>query len=257
MLGPLESVRAWQWAVCGKHPAAKDYFHLGKKFPLTSAFSDWVEKGYGLVASRKPPSGGLFSWRFWAAGYTGDYLACGIVRDSSDSIGRPYPLMILGTGPLKNWQARWHRMPDLCEKTWSRMESISARPFRDLRQLEDEISRIRCPGLEGAGEGVPCKSSECTPDGGVTVKSELLEGQGVSKEALAAMSNEKEILVSLNEGAVGDYYALVQSWHDVLRGCLPEAPKTVFIGGSQVRSYLALFRRPLMAQDFVKLWTLH
>ena len=44
---------SWQWGAYGKHPVAKDYFKLGKEFPLGKGFSDWVEKGYQIITSRK------------------------------------------------------------------------------------------------------------------------------------------------------------------------------------------------------------
>jgi type VI secretion system protein VasJ len=49
---------------------------------------------------------------------------CGLGRDSSDSIGCPYPLLIMGEGRLKGWEKRWSQLPVQLNRTWKRMESI-------------------------------------------------------------------------------------------------------------------------------------
>lgn len=92
----------WQWVICGKHPGLKDYFQLGPNLPMVAALADWIEKGYRGVAGARTLASNLLSWRFWAAGPDRNTLLCGILRDSSDSVGRPYPLLVAGSGPLPN-----------------------------------------------------------------------------------------------------------------------------------------------------------
>ena len=104
MLGSLKSAPAWKWAAFGKHPVAGDYFNAGPDDPFFQAFSGWVENGYRQVCSGRKNSTDLYSWRFWAKGHQKDSLMCGVGRDSFDTIGRPYPLVVMGAGILPDWQ---------------------------------------------------------------------------------------------------------------------------------------------------------
>lgn len=88
------------WAACGKHPAARDFFRVGQEFPMLKIFSRWVDDGYTVLA-RKNNNFLPNSWRFWAKGAVRDFLMCGLIKDSSDRIGRNYPLLIIGTGLLR------------------------------------------------------------------------------------------------------------------------------------------------------------
>ena len=65
---------------------------------------------------------GICSWRFWAKGANKKALVCGVARDSSDSVGRPYPLLVVGTGPLADWEDEWELLPAACENTWNQMD---------------------------------------------------------------------------------------------------------------------------------------
>ena len=128
----------WHWVMCGKHPAFKDYFHLGQKLPMVTALSEWIEKGYRGVAGSKVSPANLLSWRFWAGGMDRDTLLCGVLKESTDSVGRPYPLLVAGSGPLNGWKTRWDLVPRACEQSWSQMES----PFHaDLSQSETTRGR--------------------------------------------------------------------------------------------------------------------
>jgi len=253
MLGSLIGTRKWQWAVRGKHPSVKDYFTLGEDFRLFRAFSDWMEKGYRGLPSRRPSSKDLLSWRFWAGGMEKDNILCGIIKDSSDSVGRPYPLLMAGTGPLKGWQSRWDRVPDACESVWNQMELISARMFRDLKQIEGELRGIRHPdpdwlGLSGNGSGAPEQAVACGKQG-----AEGAGGAGPADAGMSGMAAGAEVFVLPDEEK--DYHEMICSCHSFLKARLSEAPKTVFVGGYTSRTYLASFRRPLTADDFVRLWS--
>ncbi len=109
------------------------------------SFSDWVEKGYKKLAIKRNTSYELLSWRFWTKEFHKDVIVCGLIRDSSDSIGRPYPLLIMGEGPLKDWQDHLDLLPFACEKPWSQLEYISSQMFKDLKKLTAEIYNIQPP----------------------------------------------------------------------------------------------------------------
>ena len=148
MLEGLRSERRWQWAAYGKHPAAKDYFKVGQDFPLLNSFSEWIESGYEKLASRKNPASMRCSWRFWTREARRENVVCGVLRDSTDSFGRPYPLLIMGTGPSRDWVNEWDLVPLACENTWGQIEYLSTRTFSDLKRLEEEVQNIRSPAAE-------------------------------------------------------------------------------------------------------------
>jgi type VI secretion system protein VasJ len=100
MLGSIKLKHSWEWSATGKHPAALDYFQLGSKAPLVNAFAGWIEDGYQKLLTRKRTGSTFCSWRFWAKGIRKGYIACGVGCNSSDSAGRPYPLMVMGIGRL-------------------------------------------------------------------------------------------------------------------------------------------------------------
>ena len=145
MLDIREDGQDWQWAAFGKHPTAKDYFRLGEETPFVEGLFGWVENGYQLLTARENGSPDFCSWRFWAREAGKNTLVCGVLRVSSDSLGRPYPLVIMGSGTLKNWQENWDLIPLAAERTWRQIEYLAANLFTDFKKLEDEIRTIRPP----------------------------------------------------------------------------------------------------------------
>lgn len=245
MLGSVESANSWHWAAWGKHPVAKDYFSLGLNSPLIKAFCDWIEKGYQTLGSRRRPSSKLCSWRFWAKGPKKESLVCGVGRDSSDSLGRPYPLLIVGTGPLEGWEDQWDLLPFACEKTWSQIEYLSTKRFIDVKELEDAIGIVRPPyphwsefvfQRERSQRASPCASGD-------------LENRAIS------LSRKPEFFIRLEGGASNDPFTLTGLWHLLLKSPSGGVPNAVFMGGTPHESYLVVFKRPLVPADFVRLWS--
>ncbi|HSR13035.1 MAG TPA: TagF domain-containing protein, partial [Thermodesulfobacteriota bacterium] len=133
----------WEWAACGKHPAARDFFKLGRFSRLAEGIAQWVDRGYQLCAARKKlPEN---SWRFWTRGTRKGTLNCGVIRDCRDQVGRPYPFLTMGEGPLPGWEERWHFNIEACERSWAQMETLYTRNFRDLKEMEGEVRRILPP----------------------------------------------------------------------------------------------------------------
>jgi type VI secretion system protein VasJ len=244
----------WHWVICGKHPAFKDYFHLGQKLPMVTALSEWIEKGYRGIAGGKSSPTNLLSWRFWAGGLDRDSLLCGVLKESTDSVGRPYPLVVVGLGSLTGWGTKWDLVPQACEQSWSQMESLSTRIFRSLKQLEDELVRVRSPQLSWAelGKG----NTEAMTTDGDSDQFGGAESLGNIESRVVAMGRSSEIFVSLDEGPSQDPLTIMHLWHACLKKYHPEPPKTVFMGGNANENYLAFFHRALMTQDFVRLWSL-
>ena len=252
MLGLTVSQNSWHWAACGKQPAARDYFRVGPAEPLVNAFSDWVEKGYQLVGSKGRLSTEFCSWRFWARGARRETLVCGVARDSSDSLGRPYPLLIMGTGPLQGWEDQWDLLPFACEKTWSQMEYLSAKKFADLRELEDQVRTVEPPYPNwpefmserrdlGHGSSPLNRASSSNPT--------------VLEKRIADLSKKPLFFVPLDDGPLDDPFTLAALCHLSLRGSVASPPNVVFLGGTPHETYLAVFKRPLMPDDFVWLWS--
>lgn len=247
-------MKRWQWVICGKHPGVKDYFHLGPNLPMVAALADWIEKGYRGIAGARPATASLLSWRFWAGGPERHTLLCGILRDSSDSVGRPYPLLVAGCGYLSEWQARWDLVPQACEQCWSQMESLSARIFRNLQQLEGELLRVREPEPRWTEFApIPAPSGATGVASGKApgaLFSDLIENQAVAR------ASDSDIVVALDETPSLDPFAVIHQWHTCLKKHHAEPPKAVFMGGNASASRLAFYRRPLTTQDFARLWAI-
>jgi type VI secretion system protein VasJ len=253
VLESIEFDQDWRFAAFGKHPVTGDYFSLGQEFPLLKGFSNWVEKGYQLIVSKRGSFLNLYSWRFWAKGSQREILACGLVRDSSDSVGRPYPILIMGTGPLNGWESDWDLLPLACERTWNQMESISTRVFSDVKYLEDEIQYIKPPQSQWSELiKMTRESGEVEP---VSQENESSVAEN-KMSRIISMAGEMEIFIPLDETPFKDHFIAVHRCHSLLKAHRAEIPKTVFMGGNQERTYLALFRRPLIVQDFSRLWSI-
>jgi type VI secretion system protein VasJ len=252
VLGLGGDTQYWQWAAYGKHPVARDYFRVGSDAPLIKAFFGWVEKGYQLLRAKQNPASQPYAWRFWAKGAKKDNFICGVGRDSSDSIGRPYPLLIMGTGPLEKWEDYWDLLPLACEKTWSQIEYLSTRRFTDFKQLEGEVRIIKPPSSrwsEFNDQRARLSASGSSFHGGPAPHSSEVE------EKISRLSNKAEFLVPLEHGPSGDAFGLAILWHSLLKARLSGTPNAIFMGGVPERTYLAVFKRSLIPADFVRLWS--
>ena len=254
MLGSLDSTQHWNWASCGKHPVAKDYFNLGQPFPLMSSFSDWIEKGYETFSSTAKKEQRYSSWRFWARDFTKELLVCGLVRESSDSLGRPYPLLIMGTGPLKGWQLYWDFLPFACENTWNHLEYVSAQMFKNLKDLEAGIQLIKPPSPEWSAF-IDRRKKFIDFDKNSENKSLPLKLQELERQA-SILSEKKEGFISLELSPLYDQVVLISLWHFLFKKHSKEMPISIFIGGTLEEAFLSFFKRPLLKSDFVQLWSI-
>ena len=244
MLERLRSERRWQWGAYGKHPAAKDYFTLGQTFPLLNSFSGWIEKGYQVMASMNNPGESLRAWRLWTREARRENIVCGFLRDSQDSLGRPYPLLILGSGPLKNWPGQWDLVPLACDATWKHMESIALAPFRDLRALEEEVLNLNPP----SGEWLElARKRESFGERDVYISE--LRGRAPD------VSEKMECFIPMSQLSPRDHFELVGLYHSFVRASSEALPNAIFTGGTTEKQYLAVFRRPLAQSDFIRLWS--
>ncbi len=252
MLGSMNDASDWQWAAYGKHPVAKDYVSLCERLPLAKTFSNWLDKGFQLLPPEANAMPRYCSWRFWAGGARGNTLACGLLRDSRDGVGRSYPFMILGSGSLNRWYEHWDLLPFACEKAWGQMEKVSVKNYEHLRTLEDEIQRIPPPYPQWP-EFVKQKESLWGGTGDLVNESSP-DVVGSITEQVRSMGDASEFYIPLSQWSSADPYALVSCWHSLLKAHSKETPNVVFMGGTPDNVRLAVYRRPLVANDFVRLW---
>lgn len=251
MLGPLKPKHTWNWTASGKHPVARDYFRIGPNPPLLKAFSDWVKNGFQILDSKQDHTPQFYFWRFWARGPTKGNLVCGVGRDSSDSLGRPYPLLIMGAGLLEGWEDHWDLLPFAFEKTWRQMEYMATRRFTDFKQVEDEVCSIKPPEpnwLEFADQRESQKESE--PSYSNSELSRDMENKA------SGLRERTEFFIPLDSGPPNDPFTLASPWHFFLKIHIGEVPNAVFMGGVPEEACLAVFKRPLVPRDFVRLWTI-
>ncbi|MDL1962918.1 MAG: TagF domain-containing protein [Deltaproteobacteria bacterium] len=251
MLGLVKSKRFWNWAAWGKHPVVRDYFRVGSNDPLLKAFFDWVETGHSMLGSKRDYSSNCYSWRFWARGSEKNNIVCGVGRDSSDSLGRSYPLMIIGTGPLQEWNAHWDILPLACEKTWSQIEYLTTKRFLDFKQMEDGVRIIKPPSPNWS-EFTNQRSSQFEYSSNNRLCNQNLRG---IKEKVDSLTKKTEFFVPLDSVLSNDPITLACLWHSSLKSRLQEIPNAVFMGGVPDDIYLAVFKRPLIPADFVRLWS--
>lgn len=232
----------WHWGACGKHFVSRDYFKTGVDDPFLRAFSEWIQNGYQKLDADKLSLPGLCSWRFWAKGPKKGVLICGIARQSSDSVGRPFPLLIMGNGLLKGWEDHWHLLPDEISATWGQMEYISAKRFSDFEQFEDEVRMIPSPSTDWGSPGTDMESGSMSWAG------------GEPDDWVTKLFREKTVFITIGASGSGDPQFAVAQWHKALRSRSKEIPSALFMGGTSEKTYMAVFMRALVPLDFVRLW---
>jgi type VI secretion system ImpM family protein len=242
MLGSVSKGSSWCWAAVGKHPAATDYIRLGDPSALLDALADWAAKGYDDLLCTNGSPQGIYSWRFWLRGVKKGSLICGLGRDSSDRIGRPFPLLIMGEGFVKGWEKQWVILPERLNRIWKQLEYIASHRFDDARTMEEEIHSLQQPaelvmdhvGDGGEGDNLFGTQTE-------VCRQQLLTG-GFG-------------MISLSNASGMDSDKLVRQAHATLAACCKEIPRGVFIGGTPQHTCIAVVGHPLATADFVRLWS--
>jgi type VI secretion system ImpM family protein len=238
MLGLGPSARTWCWRAAGKHPVAGDFVEVGQGTPLTDALADWMTRGYLALQRGGSLSPVPCSYRFWMQGGRKGRLICGLARDSSDRIGRPFPFMITGEGPLEGWEQRWVELPLLLDGCWRRLERIASQRYEHMHELAMDISGI----------GVP------DPENGATGRGETVaDGNGSCKGPEGRQIRGCHI-IALDDPAEPDPASAVVKKHRALAACGAAAPVAEFMGGTAHRTYLVLILQPLRAETFELLW---
>jgi type VI secretion system protein VasJ len=238
MLDSRKSIDPWHWAAAGKQPVARDFVQVGEFFPLFIALSDWGEKGYGEFTEGSPaPS--MHSWRFWARGSRKGHLVCGLLKDSCDNLGRPYPLLMAGTGELPKWEGHWDLLPLACENTWAQMESFSTRRYRDFEEMKNDLPSIRLPS--------PRWDEFMSKDFGTYSSSP-------SRELVRDCNPGEALFLRLEAIPSHEQKMQILAWHRLLKNHIKDLPNIVFMGAVDDTFYLFIGRRALLPDDFKSLW---
>lgn len=249
MLGIGRFNHSWQWGACGKHPVARDYFKISTNTPAFDALESWVQKGYAALTKKRDTDPAICSWRFWAKGLKKGELVSGIVKDSCDTIGRPYPLLVIGNGKLDGWEKNWESLPFLFEKYWKALEYMASRRLEGVGDFEKALKAVKAPenNLSHLLLGL---------------KYHLEQDQGADADdhqfhsAAGVLSRELMALIPIDARDLHLSPVLAGRAGAFLKRYEAEAPNAFFIGGAGEKNYLAVFRRPLNTADFIRIWTL-
>ncbi|MBC2713421.1 MAG: type VI secretion system-associated protein TagF [Desulfosarcina sp.] len=251
MLGKLIGGSSWDWTVFGKHPVAKDYFQIRLTSPMASAFAKWVDAGFQRL-SENSRRNTVCSWRFWAKGQKKGVTLCGLGRSSSDSIGRPYPMMIIGEGALDQWEKSWHLMLVGLGPTWETLEYAATRRLRSLDQLRNDINHLETPRKQWRQARQLDRKEQAEDHPEWKNKKIILSDV---REKVRVLETEGQLFIPLDGQGSVDPFQLAGAWHLALKDCHSPIPNTVFMGGSSEKTFLALYSRPLAPDDFSVLWS--
>ncbi len=145
MLGINTNNREWQWSVYGKHPSFNDYLDYQTNNTLLHALSMWVESGSKLLDVKDNL---IYSYRFWIKGIKKNDLICGIIKNSSDSIGRHYPLFITGHGTILGWAKDWEIVFQVFDSILRIFENLSAKRFKSFNDFKLHLGNTRFNPLQ-------------------------------------------------------------------------------------------------------------
>ncbi len=237
----------WTWAAAGKHPVAGDYIRIGSDDVVLPVFARWMEDGYERAVAAGQTPGQPWSWRFWSRGPKREELVCGLIKSSSDRIGRVYPLLVLGSGPVRRWHRRWPLLAAALETTWNRVEAAVVRLAGDIDRLSRELHRVPPPRddwsrLESGPESVGDAARQLRSWDG---KRPLEDGPGGLYRLL-----EGTMVVKLPRVAASRQAVLINGLHRDLARLVGQVPHVVFIGGTAQRCSIVVFTKRLHRDDF-------
>jgi type VI secretion system protein VasJ len=124
-----------------------DYFSIGEQTHFAAAYRNWVTFGYQQYIQSGGSGKQICSYRFWSKGDSTVSVAVGLLQSSVDSLGRPFPLLLIGTVQLSSWQKMWPAFADALGNVWADLEKIAAERYPSLQDIPAELSRISLPAL--------------------------------------------------------------------------------------------------------------
>lgn len=225
-------------AACGKHPAFIDYIRVNSALPLANALASWVDAGMTSSIADFKKNRGIHSFRFWTRGPHKQTLIVGIVKDSSDSLGRTYPLLITGQVFMKDMHRQWRAVFDRFGQVFRAFEEMTAARYDRFKEFETALSDVRFPKTEN----------------------NTMNETSIFSDCLAAWSLKNGIddhLILPMPVFLEKYQALFENNLNQGRGTTrTEPPKALFIGGLPEHPLIAIYQRPLRSSDFCRLFDL-
>lgn len=209
---------------------------------MARAIFDWVQRGCQSLSDTAHLTVPC-SWRFWVRSPQKNNLLCGVVRNSCDGLGRPYPLLLLGSGSIPGWEAHWANLPQVCENVWLQMEHLAIKRISGLEVLRNDLRLMRPPSGQW---GESTSESNAAPAGYEKAHLELNQQLQVQRQAvmLLPILAPQELLPE------------VQRWHEALASNGAQPPTAVFMGGGLLQTFLVFFADALGTEDFKLLWAL-
>ena len=161
-------------------------------------------------------------------------------------MGRPYPLYVMGAGPLTGYPKRWDLLPFAFENLWSQMEYLCNKRYIDFSQLEADVQRLptpenRWPMFEADRKNRWDSWCSQTPPDHEKIRKVLRRHTGTP-----------QFLVPLIEDTSPDTVSTMGLWLSILKTEEKAMFGTAFFGGNVSKPCLAVFRRPLGTEDFVQ-----
>lgn len=246
MLGSLVGKKPWRWTLWGKHPAVSDFISHGLTTQVEKALSLWVENGYTQLRGDKDNVDSPCAWRFWTKAGN-NRIASGIIRSSGDRLGRPFPLLLMGTGKLTGWEEHWEELPIVLDQMWRRMETITASRAERYKTLQAALDNIPPPKINWSREQKK-NSKESLPE----TDRFFIKNVEPNHQTQAVISKDGGLqMVSLGTDPVGD----AMQGHKDQKTNNAAPPTAVFMGGALDRPCMAIFRRALSPSDFAYLWS--
>ncbi len=79
---------------------------------------------------------------FWSRGNKKDHLIAGVVAASHDSLGRPFPLLLVGETDAISWQQNWpYLVVDLYE-LWEELRNVIKADYQNLSELSNRLTKL-------------------------------------------------------------------------------------------------------------------
>jgi hypothetical protein len=115
---------------------------------MAQALRQWLDKSFAASASAMKEQG--FSgtcWRFLIRGRGSKDMAFGLIKESSDAIGRPYPLLLVMEGALEGMSGEIVQVLKRLEPAWLAMEQVAAGSYKSGQELARAIEGLK-EGIE-------------------------------------------------------------------------------------------------------------
>ena len=132
------------------------------------------------------------------------------------------------------------------------MEYSASRRMEDLSYLETDLQRMNAPAAEWKKT---LHAISQKPDDQQTLSIQKMIMAEIKAKA-RTLETEQRLIIPLDLMAQGDSLQMAGAWHQALKTHLLGTPSTVFMGGSLESAFLVLFLRPLVADDFIDLWSI-